>query len=346
MNTTGKLNLGRRSVLKGAAGLAGLAAAGGLPRIGYTQAKTTTVNIQLGWLAGNNQIGDIVAKKLGYFEEEGLNVQIQPGGPSIDGVAIVASGRFELGQVSSSPSLMLAASQKIPVKCFAVGAQEHPYAFFSLPKTPIRKPQDMVGKKIGVQATGKILLQALLKRHNIPEKDVNIVVVGADMTPLLTGQVDAISGWVTNTTALAVLGPDRIDMRLWDNGVKLYALPYYTTTDILTKKADMVERFTRASAKGWAYARDNVEKSVELMIQEYPNLVKKDEIEGTSTLMKFVFTATTKAGGWGTFDPAVWQDQIKLYDELGQFSAGAPKLDQVVTTAILEATKAARPKIG
>lgn len=346
MNTTGKFQLGRRSVLKGAAGLAGLGVAAGLPRIGYTQAKTTTVNIQLGWLAGNNQIGDIVAKKLGYFEEEGLNVQIQPGGPSIDGVAIVASGRFEIGQVSSSPSLMLAASQKIPVKCFAVGAQEHPYAFFSLPKSPIRKPQDMVGKKIGVQATGKILLLALLKRHNIPEKDVNIVITGADMTPLLTGQVDAMSGWVTNTTALSVLGPDRIDMRLWDNGVKLYALPYYATQDTLTKKADMVERFTRASSKGWAYARDNIEKSVDLMIQEYPNLVKKDEIEGTSTLMKFVFTPTTKVGGWGTFDTAVWQDQITLYTELDQFSAGAPKLDQVVTSAILEATKATRPKVG
>ena len=56
---------------------------------------------------------------LGYFEEEKLNVKIQPGGPNIDGVAIVASGRYEIGQVSSSPSLMLAASQKIPVTCKA-----------------------------------------------------------------------------------------------------------------------------------------------------------------------------------------------------------------------------------
>ena len=37
----------------------------------------------------------------------------------------------------------------------------------------------MVGKKIGIQATGKILLTALLKKHNIPEKDVEVVVIGA-----------------------------------------------------------------------------------------------------------------------------------------------------------------------
>src|SRR5271170_2703268 len=135
----------RRSVL-GAAAAAGLGALA-IPRGVFAQAKTQTVNLQLGWLAGNNQLGEIAAKHLGYFEEENLNLAIQPGGPTIDGVAIVASGRFDIGQVSSSPSLMLAASQKIPVKCFAVGAQRHPYAYFSLPAKPVRKPEDMVGKK-------------------------------------------------------------------------------------------------------------------------------------------------------------------------------------------------------
>ena len=115
----------RRTVLTGAAATAA-AAATLLPSGGFAQAKTQTVNLQLGWLAGNNQIGEVVAKQLGYFEEEKLNVAIQPGGPNIDGVAIVASGRYEIGQVSSSPSLMLAASQKIPVKCFAIGAAAAP----------------------------------------------------------------------------------------------------------------------------------------------------------------------------------------------------------------------------
>ena len=78
-------------------------AAGLLPSGGFAQAKTQTVNLQLGWLAGNNQVGEVAAKHLGYFEEEKLNLAIQPGGPSIDGVAIVASGRHEIGQVSSSP---------------------------------------------------------------------------------------------------------------------------------------------------------------------------------------------------------------------------------------------------
>ena len=338
--------LSRRSLLKGAAAAAGLAAAGLAPRIGHTQAKTTTINLQLGWLAGDNQIGEVVAKHLGYFEEEKLNLLIQPGGPSIDGVAIVASGRYEIGQVSSSPSLMLAASQKIPVLCFAVGAQEHPYAFFSLAKDPIRTPHDLIGKKVGIQATGKILLTALLREQKIPEQDVQVVIVGSDMTPVMTGQVDCITGWVTNTTPLRALGPDFVTMRLWDFGVKLYALPYYATADTLAKNAGMLDAFTRASSRGWAYAYRNPEKAVDFLLKEYPNLVRKDELVAVPTLDKFVFTAATKLKGWGTFDPAIWQQQIDLYSQLQQFSAGPPKLDAVITTAILEATKDVRPKLG
>jgi NitT/TauT family transport system substrate-binding protein len=337
--------LDRRTVLKGGAATAAAAWAA-FPSGVWGQAKTQTINMQLGWLAGNNQIGEVAAKHLGYFEEEKLDLKIQPGGPNIDGIAIVASGRFELGQVSSSPSLMLAASQKIPVKCFAIGAQEHPYAYFTLPKKPVRTPQDLVGKKVGVQATAKILLTGLLKKHNIPENALEVVVIGSEMTPLVTGQADVVSGWVTNTTTLKVIGPERIDMRLWDAGVRLYALPYYATHETLAKKGEMLAAFTRAASRGWAWAKENPEKAADLLLKDYPNLNRQDEVEGGTALLKFIFNAKTKEKGWGTFDPAVWQEQIALWDDLKQFSAGAPKLDDVVTTAILDATKDVRPKLG
>ena len=251
----------RRGLLKGGVAIAAGAA---FPFIAGSRAGAAgggrPVNMQLGWITGGNQIGEIAAKHLGYFADEKIDFAIQPGGPNIDGVAIVASGRYEVGQVSSSPSLMLAASQSIPVVCFAVGAQEHPYAYFSLPRAPIHTPQDMIGRKIGVQATGQILLTALLRKNGIPEDKVEKVIVGSSMTPLLTGQVDAITGWVTNTTALKVLGPDYITMRMWDHGVRLYGLPYYTTADFLKASPDVLAGFLRATGRGWAYAKANPDR--------------------------------------------------------------------------------------
>src|SRR5215469_13421079 len=185
----------RRKFLKGGAvAAAGLAFPTVIASRGLAATGVQKVNMQLGWIVGGNQLGEVVAKRLGYFEQEKINFAIEPGGPNIDGVAIVASGRYEIGQVSSSPSLMLAASQGIPVTCFAIGAQKHPYCFFSLPRAPIRTAEDMIGKKIGVQATGQILLSALLRKHNIPADKVEKVIIGSDMTPLISGQVDAVTG--------------------------------------------------------------------------------------------------------------------------------------------------------
>ena len=131
--------LGRRSLLQAGAGLAvGLVAL-------TDRASGETAALKLGWLGGGNQLGEACAHQLGYFQEEGLDLHIQPGGPNNDGIAIVASGRYEVGEVSSSPSLMLAASQDIPIRCFAVSAQKHPYTFFSLQKNPVRTPADFPG---------------------------------------------------------------------------------------------------------------------------------------------------------------------------------------------------------
>lgn len=336
----------RRDVLKlGAAAAAGFAGGSFLSLEATAQSKPV-VNLQLGWLLSGNQIGEVCAKAMGYYDAEGIDLKIQAGGPNIDGVAVVAAGRFEAGQVSSSPSLMLAVSQDIPIKCFATGAQEHPYTFFSLKKKPVREAKDLVGKKVGIQATGVILLKALLAKNNIPEKQVEIVTIGADMSPMLTGQVDVATGWLTNTTALKVLGPDRVDMRLWDNGVKLYALPYYATVDTIKTKGELLAKFLRATGKGWAYAYANRDKSVELLVKEFPNLVAADEREALEPMLKYAFSPKTATEGWGTMDPAVWQDQIDLYASLGQFSKRTPKLDEVMTLDILKATADARPKIG
>jgi ABC-type nitrate/sulfonate/bicarbonate transport system substrate-binding protein len=118
----------------------------------------------------------------------------------------------------------------------------------------VKKPADMVGKKVGIQATGMVLLRALLAQNKIAEKDVNVIPIGGDMTPLMSGQVDVVTGWLTNTTALKVLGKERVDLSLWDSGVRLYALPYYATTKTLQSQPKVLEAFLRATARGWSYA--------------------------------------------------------------------------------------------
>ena len=333
-------SVSRRALLSASAGAALVSIA---PK---SSRAAQAIEMQLGWIGGGNQLGEVAAIHMGYYAEEGLDLKITPGGPNNDGVASVASGRAAVGQVSSSPSLMLAVSQDLPIRCFAVSAQKHPYAFFSLGKNPVRTPADLRGKKVGMQATGVVLLRALLAKNNMTLADVTVVTIGSDMMPIMTGQVDVVTGWLTNTTALKVLGPDRVTLRLWDAGVKLYANPYYTTPDTLKTQGDSLAKFLRASAKGWGYAHGNRDKAVELLIKQYPNLVAADERAAADVMLDYCFDEHTKAAGYGAMEASVWQDQIDLYASLGQFTKRTPKVDEVMTLDVLKATMAGRPKIG
>lgn len=340
----------RRRIVQGLSAMGGMAAvsgAAGSSFISAAQAQgTTKVSMQLGWLASNGLIGEVVAKRLGYYEEEGVDIEITPGGPGVDGVASVAAGRAGVGQLSSSPSLMLARSAGIPVKAFAAGYQKHPFTYFSLDNAPIRTPADMVGKTIATQPTAVILLRALLAKNGIAESDVEIVNMGADMNQLLTGQAQAVTGWLTNTNALKVLGDGRVDMMLWDTGIQLYANVYYTTDEMLESQSDALASFLTASARGWGYAKENPEEAVDHLVSEYPNLDKASELEAIGGVLGFSFGETTAAEGWGAMNAENWAAQIESYDELGQFEGETPAVEDVMTLDILKATEEVRKSVG
>ncbi|MGO7830458.1 ABC transporter substrate-binding protein, partial [Rhizobium johnstonii] len=61
---------------------------------------------------------------------------------------------------------------------------------------------------------------------------LTITNIGFDMTPLMTGQVDALTGWITNTQALSIIGPDRIDLMMKDTGLPSYANVYFATASL------------------------------------------------------------------------------------------------------------------
>jgi len=128
-------HLTRRQIISAGAAATGIAGVGAFLSMEALAQDKAKVNMQLGWIAGGNQIAEVAAKRLGYYEQEGIDFAIQPGGPSIDGVAIVASGRWEVGQVSSSPSNMLAVSQDLPIKVLQPDCSSTPTRFSRSRKT-------------------------------------------------------------------------------------------------------------------------------------------------------------------------------------------------------------------
>ena len=346
MRTPAAASWHRRDLLRAGAALGTMGTMSSLVSVSARAADEVKVDMQLGWLASNGILGEVVAQQKGYFKEEGVDFSLTPGGPNVDGVASVAAGRSQLGQLSSSPSLMLARSAGIPVKAFCAGYHTHPFTYFSLAGNPIREPKDMIGKTIATQPTAFILARALLAKNGIAESQVNLVNMGADMGQLTTGQAQAVTGWLTNTNALKVLGADRVDMRLWDTGIQLYANVYYATDEQLGEHQDALVRFLKAAARGWEYAKNNQEEAVGMLVSAYPNLDRASELDAVKPVIAYSFGEPTKARGWGQMTRENWQAQIDIYSQLGQFKGTTPTVDDVMTLAVLDATKDLRMRIG
>src|SRR3989441_11917288 len=217
------------------------------------------VSMRLGWLANSQYAGDFVALDKGFYKERGIDLRIDPGGPNIDPVSLTASGSNPIGNVASIAAMFLARSNGIPVRAFATALQRHPFAFITLdPK--INSPQDFVGKKIGIQATARPLINAVIAKYQLPRDQVQVQVIGSDTLPLKTGQVDVITGWVIDAPQMAAVGPEARALLLWDMGIRLYAFTYFTTDEVLKTRSEMLKDFLAASARGWEGAADTPEE--------------------------------------------------------------------------------------
>lgn len=316
------------------------------PGSGAGGGGNTPMSLQLGWLLTTGQFGEAVALSKGWYEEAGFNFSINPGGPNIDGIALVSAGESQIGQISSSPSLMLARSEGLPVKAFAVGVQEHPYAWLSKKDNPITDPKQLEGKTVGGPATSEILFKAFLAANDVDASKVKYVATGDSVGPLLTGQIDAWGTWLNSVSQRRPLGDDYEYMKLSEFGVPLYAYIYYTTDDVLEKKSDLLKEFASATARGWEFAHDNISDAALALQEMSPELKTSDLEEEGSLLMDFIFTDSTASDGWGAMDREKWQSQLDLWENLDQFTSVTPTVDELATWDILDATADARPKLG
>lgn len=305
-------------------------------------AGDSPLKYQIAWVGDNGVAGDVVAYKKGWYKAAGLDVSFQPGGPSVDPVTLAGAGASDVSQTSSSPAVFLARSQGIPVKAFAAGLQKHPYAYISLPGNPVKTPRDLIGKTVGIQATGNILLNALLAKNKIDPKQLKIEVIGSDFTPLKTGRVDVMTGWVTNVAAMSILDNQFDTLMLWDSGIHLYANVYLTSDSVLQKRPGDVNKFLAVTARGWKWARDNPKGAIRLLVEMFPADSYDAELAALKKLLTFMWTPETLRHGWGSMHVPVWQNQIDIYKSLGQFQKAAPSASEVVTIGPLNATVAQR----
>src|SRR3954454_23288692 len=181
MNRRDLLRLGGRT----AAGLTVMGATGGFLAACASDSSTTptpsgvpslgTLNYQLSWIKNVEFAGQYLADANGYYKAAGFSaVNLMAGGPTVSQDSVVAAGKALVG--ISSPDITGAAIGKgAPLVIIGAQYQKNPFAIMSLASAPITVPTDMIGRKIGVQATNEPVWNAFLKANRIDPSKITKV---------------------------------------------------------------------------------------------------------------------------------------------------------------------------
>jgi NitT/TauT family transport system substrate-binding protein len=221
--------------------------------------ELTPVTVQLSWTHQAEFAGLYAAEQQGYFRDEGLEVQFLEGGPEVDFIKPVVDGQAQFG-IAQPADLILARAAGKPVRSIAVIFRRSPIVFISQEDSGIVRPQDFVGKKVRTAVTVDQTLRAMMAKEGISEDQYERVYLPSDIGQFASGDVPVWGGFI-NVFVLEVqqagfkvniISPD-------DYGVHFYGDALITTDSMIQKNPDLVERFLRATLKGWAYALENPE---------------------------------------------------------------------------------------
>lgn len=242
------------------------------------------VVLQLKWLPQSQFMGYYVAQSKGYYEDEGIDIEILPGGSDIIPEQNVYNGVANIG-VTWVSSLMNYQAQGYELQEVAQMFQKSGLLLVSKKDSNITKPEDLKGKKVGNWFGGnEYEVLALLEKYKL-DKDSDLELVQQDYTmdQVTEGTIDVASAMTYNEYGLlleAGLKEEElniIDMN--DEDVAMLEDCLFVNSEWAEKNEDLVVRFIKASIKGWQDAcKDpegaaqivyDVDKSVSLEHQTY-----------------------------------------------------------------------------
>ena len=331
----------RRSAM-GAAGIA-VIGSGGLSMLSGLGAQSAfgatpdygTLDFQLSWIKNVEFAGEYFADSKGFYKKEGFSgVNLISGGPNVQQDAVVAAGKAFV--CISAPDITAAAiNNGAPIITIGAQYQKNPFAVMSLAKSKIKTPQDMIGKKIGVQATNEPVWNSFLKANNIDPSKINKVPVQFDPTPLKTGEVDGWFSFFTNEpNLLKVQGVKPYYFLLADYGYPLVSETYVVQTDSLKgANRDKVKAVLRADIQGWFENFKNPKAGATLAAKTYgkdldlsvPEQTLESKAENT-----VILTTETYQNGLFTITPQLIQENIDTLNGAGISITAAKLFDMSV----------------
>ena len=276
-----------------------------------------------------------VAIEKGYYEEEGLKVNIRFPSNANDAISLVAAGQADIGLYYQQDVIQARAQQDVPVKSIGAVVQGPLNIVLSLKEKGITSAGDLVGKTIGYAGTelSEALIRSIMQYVGADYSDVTMIDVGFDlMSSMTTGNVDATIGCLVNheVPQMEEEGFSVNWFDLDDYGVPTYYEGIFLASDeAIANDSETLQAFLRASAKGFADMKADPEAALATLLanQNAENFPLSETVERKSMGVLIPMMETADAAFLSQSD-ACWQENIDWMLDQGLIDAAVP-LDDV-----------------
>lgn len=269
-----------------------------------------------------------VAQEKGFFKEAGMDVVFDYR-MDIDALQLVATGQMDFA-IAGGDQVIISRSQNIPVVYLMSLFAKFPPSVIALKNSGITKPQDLIGKRVGLPLYGTNLLaiKAILNRAGIPESEVRLIDIGYTQIPSLTsGRVDAVVGFANNEPLkLEHAGYQVTQIPAWDY-FSLVGHGLITGETTVQKNRKLVAKMVQATLKGMRYTLDHPEESLEICFKHLKEIgPEQRETEKKVFLesLKLWESELTKTHGLGYSDLKAWEESQQLMLEMGLIKRTVP----------------------
>ena len=309
---------------------------------GGTDGELRELNVVLDWYPNALHAFLYDAIEKGYYEEEGLQVNIQFPSNTNDAISLVAAGQAEIGLYYQQDVIIARANQDVPVKSIGAVVQAPLNIVLSLAEKDIHSPEDLVGKTIGYAGTelSEALIRSIMAYVGADSSDVTMIDVGFDlMSSMTTGNVDATIGCLVNheVPQMEEEGFDVNYFELDDYGVPTYYEGVFLASDeTIENDAEMLRAFLRASAKGFEDVKADPAAALQTLLdnqneENFP-LSETVETESLNTLLPMMETADA---AFLSQSEACWQENIDWLLDQGLINQ-APAISDVMVNLLAE----------
>lgn len=312
------------------------------------QTKKVTALLAIGVQLGH--IREFVAKGVGFFEEEGLDVTLQPALGSAKQIQFMLADQGTAGSIDMHMIVNLR-KKKDEKRLVAVYAhlQAGVYRLGVIEDREIETLGDLKGKIAGVptKSSGTYpFLLAAAKLANLSENDFEIVPVGfgpSASQALIRGRIQLLSATISGINNLRYMSRTAKGWKFREIKVPMNAWPtnalIFTEDEVRNERAKVVGML-RAMSKAHVFVDENPRAALAVVKKLHPELVQDRDIERASQLVEWAMKETYSAPAsrakdpLGSFHRASWEGTERYYKDLGLIDKDA-SLFSVIDTSLL-----------